>query len=132
MSSSVDPRRLDVVFQRALAQPEPRRPRFVALACGKDAGLRAAVERLLRAERESVRVFDAAIASNRRAFEVLSGELDATPEESRAGQRLGPFRLVRRIGEGGMAVVYLGERDDGAAPREQPPGGRAPRSCGRR
>ena len=112
--SPLDPRRVDAVLQRALAQPEPRRPRFLALACGGDGPLRAAVERLLRAERESLNAFDAAIASNRQAFDALSGELAATTEDSRAGQRLGPFRLVRRIGEGGMAVVYLGERDDGA------------------
>ena len=112
--SPLDPRRVDAVFQRALAQLEPRRPRFLALACGGDGALRAAVERLLRAERESLNAFDEAIASNRQAFDALSGELAATPEDSRAGQRLGPFRLVHRIGEGGMAVVYLGERDDGA------------------
>ena len=110
----LDPRRVDAVFQRALARPEQRRPRFLALACGDDDALRAAVERLLRAERESLNAFDTAIASNRQAFDALSGELAVTPEDSRAGQRLGPFRLVRQIGEGGMAVVYLGERDDGA------------------
>ena len=110
----LDPRRVDAVFQRALGQPEQRRPRFLTRACGGDAALRTAVERLLRAERESLNAFDAAIASNRRAFDALSGELGEAPEDSRAGQQLGPFRLVRQIGEGGMAVVYLGERDDGA------------------
>lgn len=29
------------------------------------------------------------------------------------GTRLGPFRVVREIGRGGMGVVFLAERDDG-------------------
>jgi serine/threonine protein kinase len=28
------------------------------------------------------------------------------------GRRIGAYRILREIGQGGMAVVYLGERDD--------------------
>jgi serine/threonine protein kinase len=34
--------------------------------------------------------------------------------EALAGQRLGPWRLVSRLGAGGMGVVWTGERADGA------------------
>ncbi|MBS0435407.1 MAG: protein kinase [Proteobacteria bacterium] len=41
-----------------------------------------------------------------------------TPDDDQAGQMVGPYRLLERLGEGGMAVVWLAEREDGI-PRRQ-------------
>lgn len=38
--------------------------------------------------------------------------------ELETGQRLGPFRIVRELGRGGMGIVYLALRDDGSFEQE--------------
>jgi len=42
---------------------------------------------------------------------------DATPPD-RAGDRVGPYRLLQQLGAGGMASVWLAERVDGALQRQ--------------
>ncbi|MGH9258363.1 MAG: tetratricopeptide repeat protein [Acidimicrobiales bacterium] len=80
---------------------------FLAEACGSDTELRAEVEALVAAERRSR---SGAFISDpvQRAAEALAGDSDA----SRVGERVGPYRLVREIGRGGMGTVYLAERAD--------------------
>jgi tetratricopeptide (TPR) repeat protein/tRNA A-37 threonylcarbamoyl transferase component Bud32 len=71
--------------------------------CGGDGELRAEVESLLASDSESSHVISAAIA-NEAALCVDVPNL--------AGSRLGPWRIVREIGRGGMGTVYLAVRDD--------------------
>lgn len=105
-------REVDRIFSAALDLSPDERDAHVRRACAGDAALRLAVQRLLAAERDSVAVFDAAAACSARTLDALLAE--PAGEDTQLGRQLGAYVLLRRIGQGGMAVVYLGERADAA------------------
>ncbi|GAA3925372.1 hypothetical protein GCM10022229_19150 [Luteimonas lutimaris] len=72
----------------------------IAAACAGDVDLQAEVERLL--------ALDDAAGAWFSGLQDALGQLDrATPDQ------VGPYRIVREIGRGGMGSVFLGERCDG-------------------
>jgi serine/threonine protein kinase/predicted Zn-dependent protease len=90
------------LFALALEQEPAERSRFLRQACAGDDRLRVEVESLLSS-------FDGADT-----FLEDCPAADLLTKQSRAivGKKIGAYRIVREIGRGGMAVVYLGERDD--------------------
>jgi len=101
-------RRVDTVFDAVVDVPADQRSALVDRACGGDEALRAEVLKLLRAYHQSDGFLEspaAAIAAP--LLERTSALAGGSPE------RIGPFRVVREIGRGGMGHVFLGERADG-------------------
>jgi eukaryotic-like serine/threonine-protein kinase len=88
----------------AASRVEPaRRESFVAEACGGDAELLRQVAFLMASS-------EAETAATEDGDEVAA---PAVPWVGPVlGRRIGPYRVVREIGRGGMGAVYLGVRDD--------------------
>jgi serine/threonine protein kinase/tetratricopeptide (TPR) repeat protein len=90
------------ILAQALEQRAEERVAFVRKTCGEDAALLAEVESLLLCHDSADTLLENSPAAN-----VLSFQPNLM-----AGKKIGAYRIVREIGRGGMAVVYLGERDD--------------------
>jgi eukaryotic-like serine/threonine-protein kinase len=91
-----DAARVLAMLDAALALPSDRRAAYLDEHCASDAALRAQLESLLAHERESERFLQP----------IAAGTVD------RSGEIVGPWRLLREIGHGGMGRVYLAERSD--------------------
>jgi non-specific serine/threonine protein kinase/serine/threonine-protein kinase len=97
--------RCEELFHEAAALAENEREAFLQRSCAEDPELRADVERLLAAHaRAGDFISTPAIAA--------AGEW-AEGDKSWVGRLVGPYRVVRELGRGGMGAVYLAERADG-------------------
>jgi eukaryotic-like serine/threonine-protein kinase len=101
-------RKIEAIFHEAAGLASRQRDAFLEEACAGDGALKAEVESLLDAidgepdflDKPAWSAFvttDSAVASG----------AEIEPEQDIPFERLGEFRLIRRLGEGGMGVVYL-------------------------
>ncbi len=88
------------LFQVASSQQGSAREAILANACNGNGKLRAFVERMLEADGLECPVLD----------RPLSADLPA-PTGLKPGDCVGPYRVVRELGTGGMGAVYQVERE---------------------
>ena len=93
------------IFEQALERDLESREAFLGAACGDDAALRREIEDLLRHHEaaEAQGFMDRPAAG-------VSDNLGTAPEDPYIGRDLGPYRVQKRQGGGGMGSVYLAER----------------------
>src|SRR5262245_15153796 len=96
--------RLEAVFEEVLAAPVGERPAFLDRRCGDDPALRHELEAMLAVEAP-----EHALAIERLVAESADA---APPIDPIIGSRLGAWRVVDVLGQGGMGTVYLAERAD--------------------
>ncbi|MFO0874111.1 MAG: protein kinase [Phycisphaerales bacterium] len=125
--------RVRAVFFEVCDLPPAQRDAAIDQACGGDAALRAAVQKLLRRDGpERDLLADDAIESGA-AFDPMNADADAdadgngngiattdasgarlapSPRGARLPAEIGGYRILRRIGAGGMGTVYEAEQRD--------------------
>ncbi|MBI5693102.1 MAG: serine/threonine protein kinase [Verrucomicrobia bacterium] len=87
------------LFSDALALPPSERVAFLARACGEDLALFSRVLALLSAHEDN----DDLLAIPTRPV---------PPSEESPGERLGHYKLLQKIGEGGCGVVWMAEQEE--------------------
>ncbi len=105
----------DTVFYAALGMADTAERRiFLDRACAENAELRAMVEKKLAA-RENAECFFAKARSARclppEDIPAAPAELNEVTLDERIGTRIGSYKLLQKIGEGGCGTVYMAEQE---------------------
>jgi WD40 repeat protein/serine/threonine protein kinase len=95
------------LFDRALALPVAERTAFLERECAGDENLLAAVSSLLRVHGDAKSFMKAPAPEVGETVAIFASR----PEE-KTGDRIGRYKLLQQIGEGGCGIVYMAEQEE--------------------
>jgi serine/threonine-protein kinase len=90
------------IFDSALRRKPEERPAFVVEACGNDQTVLREVESLLSSLDSAESFLETPAVAD------IADALDSKSLELENGRTFAHYQIIRRIGEGGMGIVYLG------------------------
>jgi serine/threonine protein kinase len=100
----------ETLFHLAVGKPAGERAAFLEHACGGDAALRSRVEALLQAHDHPGSFLGNPAPDLEATSDSLPGRRDGAAGAEGPGSRIGPYKLLQQIGEGGFGVVYMAEQ----------------------
>src|SRR5437588_904173 len=106
----MNPSREEALFTLAVEKTAAERAAFLDRECSGDAELRQRVEALLGAhEKAGEFLKEPPAAVSAKTFVITTGMVPVT---EKAGDRIGRYKLLQQIGEGGCGVVYMAEQEE--------------------
>ncbi len=103
------------VFSAARRLPAGKRAAYLDQTCAGDAALRQRVEELLRASEDAEGFLQEPAPGAQRPEAAPSGPtmvLSIATQGEKAGDRIGHYKLLQQIGEGGCGLVYMADQEE--------------------
>jgi serine/threonine protein kinase len=108
---SADWDRVKQIFHEVIQKTEPERERLLEVLCGEDSELRSNVETLLAAYGDAGEFMESLTFEGGDAAAAAAAGLAAADPPEGPGTRIGDFKLLQLIGEGGFGAVYMAEQE---------------------